>query len=121
MILLGLPENLLHVVTAAIGQIEVHKTTTPEDTIAALEIMLFDGVVIISDWTMYSREIQSSTIINLIRDKNIPSVVLITKWQNADGYDLFNKVFLPPKHEYCTVPFSTDELIHFMQLAGIVE
>ena len=74
----------------------------------------------ISDWAMADYESETAGLMEAVKGK-IPTVTLITESsRRQSGYRWFNEVFHPPLHEYCTTPFGLDELLSFMQQAGIV-
>ncbi len=76
-----------------------------------------DAVVMISDWALESDKGKSDGLMEFTRGK-IPAVSLIspTTWQNARER-WFDYLYLPPLHEYCSLPADADELIRRLNKA----
>ena len=69
------------------------------------------GAVIISDWALTSNDGETIGLMEIARDK-VPTVCLITSktWSQAPERWL-EELYHPPRHEYCSVPVGTDELL----------
>jgi CheY-like chemotaxis protein len=91
-----------------------------EEALSIIQSQKLGGIVMVSDWAMADYESETAGLMEAVKGK-IPTVTLITESsRQQSGYRWFNEVFDPPLHEYCTTPFGLDELLSFMQRAGIV-
>jgi len=90
----------------------VVRTAMSEDEARTiLQNFKLSAAVMVSDWALTSNDGATIGLMEVAKDK-IPTVCLITSktWSQARERWL-EELYHPPRHEYCSVPVGTDELL----------
>lgn len=89
----------------------VRTATSPDEARAILQNSKLSAAILLSDWALSSSEDETLGLMAIAKDK-VPTVCLITSqtWSQARER-WFTELYHPPRHEYCSVPVSTDELL----------
>jgi len=91
-----------------------------EDASSLIRSQNLSGVVMSSDWAVDDDDGKNMGLIEPARGK-IPTVTLITRESFRDrGYNVYDTVYVPPLHQFCTVPFDLEELLLRMRRAGMI-
>lgn len=89
----------------------VRMATSPDEARVILQDSKLSAAILLSDWALTNSEDDTLGLMVIAKDK-VPTVCLITSqtWSQARER-WFTELYLPPRHEYCSVPVSTDELL----------
>ena len=98
---------------------KVLAASSREEALSLIRSQSLSGVVVSSDWAVDDDDGKNIGLIEPIRGK-IPTVTLITRQSFRDrGYSVYDAVYVPPLHQFCTVPFDLEELLLRMKRAGM--
>ena len=118
-ILIAIPDEWREEVRIFLEQksVNVIEATTLEQTLEIVRSTLLNGLIVVSDWTLTDVNAKGECLIESVKDK-IATVTLIS---TGGSYAWFERVYHPPNHEYCTIPFGLDELYSYMKRSGMVD